>query len=119
MTNITEIEVKHFIAVGEMMKQVGNNRLTVVEAVERVSEYDPEFPKQAFIAAVVQDLHHNGIIKEPTPWALCILDSRILSQYGRNYHMLDLLDSVGTHYFFRANLPNRLSLEIVKNDSVA
>lgn len=116
---MANIEIKHFIAVGKVMKQVGNYRLTLVEAVDIVSEYDPEFPKADFVAAVAADLHHNGIIKEPTAWALCSLDARVFSKYGRNYHMLDLLDSVGSHYFFRQEFPNRLSLEIVKNDSVA
>lgn len=110
------VSYKHFITVGKEMRKIDNHRLTLVEAVDIVSERDPGFPKLDFIAAVATDLHHNGLIKDPTAWALCVLDSRILSERGRNYATIDMLDSVGSHFYIREKFP-RVSLEIVRNDS--
>lgn len=109
-----DINYRHFISVGEEMKGVSRCKQTFVEALDIVCERDVLFPKEAFIRAVAECLHGNGVIKEPTLFEVCRLDSNIMAKFGRNYRMKDLLDAVASFYMIREVFP-RTSLELVKN----
>lgn len=116
MVSKRHVSYRDFIQVGHEMKGMTNCQRTFIEALDIVCEQDLLFPKENFINAILECLHANGIIKAPSFMDLCLLDSKIMSKFGRNYRMKDLLDAVASFYMIRETFP-RTQLELTNNVS--